>query len=252
MKLEGPTPWAGREGSWYALDGVPVPRVSTLLDAIASPELERYKRRGLWSQFKKGASYDQAISHAETTLNALGQRGTSIHTLIELGEGDKLGEVKAAAAAIVDLFGGQTIATEQSIVRVEDGVPLYAGTLDLRAYDLDDAICICDWKSGTIGTRPFLRHLLQITAYAEASHYVEGDGSLRIIEMEDRPTRGVIVGLKQDGSYTAHVVDLGPLNDGAAALRGAVRALVEIYKLRAMYGTGSGFAATMKGGNVEW
>lgn len=254
MKLTGPTRFADKDGTWYSLDDVPVPRVSSILDGITSPELERYKRRQLYAGFEAGRTYSEALAHSERTLEALAQRGTAIHTLIELGEGLKLNEVKAAAAAVIQMFGGQTAAVEQTIVRLDDeGWPMYAGTLDLKAFTVEHGeLCIADWKSGSVGARPYLRHLLQITAYSMATHYANGDGELVGIDREDWPTKGAIIGLEQDGGFTGHLVDLSPTSSGAEQLRQAVDACVVLWKMRQMYGTGSGFAATMKGRHQEW
>lgn len=248
MMLEGPTALAGRKGSWYLVDGAPVPRVSMLLEGLASPELERYKRRKMAEHLATGASYAESVAHAAATLDALAARGTSIHQLIELGEGEKLAEVQAAAAFSKAVLAGKR-KQEVSVVRLDDrGRAIYAGTADVIATEARSGVpCIADWKSGTIGERPFLSHALQMTLYAEATHWADRRGVLRPFTLESAPKVAFIVGLGQDGSWRAHRLDLGPLSTIGERLRRAGRSLTAIYDLREMYGTGSGIAATLEG-----
>jgi hypothetical protein len=231
------------------VDGVPVPRVSALLDGVASPELERYKRKRLAEKIAQGASYQEATAHAAATLDALASRGTSIHKLIELGEGERLGEVQAAQRFSKDLLGAKGSKREVRLVRLDArGRALYVGTADVIAIERRSGVwAVVDWKGGSVGERPYLRHALQLTAYAAATHWADRRGVLRAFTAGTQPFVGFVVGLHQDGSYRAHRLDLGPLSLIGERLRRAVEALSTVYELRAMYGTGSGIAALVEG-----
>ena len=202
------TPTLTRRG--YELGGRILPRVSTILNTIAKPGLEAWKRR-------VGDEEAARISEQAKVL------GTAIHAACEQinrggrerlpMETDFAPEVVPFALAYYGWFleyVAEVVACERPVASARMG---YGGTLDLLARLHDGRLCLIDLKSGK-SVDGLAR--LQLAAYALALEEMDGtrvDGRLVVHLPSDRPG-------------TLHVVEY----DDAEAEALTWRALVRVYQ----------------------
>jgi hypothetical protein len=147
-------------GGHYHLHGLVLPRVTTILNVLAKPELEAWKHR-------VGLDEAQRISEVATTL------GTRVHAACEA--------IHRTGAAFDDTgwdlevqpfiraYGAWLAASVRDVLAVEQFVwhpsHLYGGTLDLLALLNDGRRAVIDLKTSK---RLDASYRLQLTAYAEA------------------------------------------------------------------------------------
>ena len=87
---------------------------------------------------------------------------------------------------------------ELTVVRIEDGVPIWAGTSDfIGSWVIDGETfrgCV-DWKSGESGLWP--DSILSTSVYSGATHWLDEDGTA--IEFDEPLTAGALVWIRPEG-----------------------------------------------------
>ena len=213
----------GRRHYVAQLDGVEylIPSASTLVSQLDKPaiagwmvnthldkahELAR-KARGLdaqeWRSVIRGAVRRDGNPAAES--------GSRVHEVmqavfegVEPPDYDETPWAVDRAREIADEFQLEALDLEEgfgieaTVARVEDGVPIWAGTADfLGSWVVDDEVvrgCV-DWKSGASGLWP--ESILSTSVYTAATHWV-GEGS--ILHPFTTPlTAGALVWVRPEG-----------------------------------------------------
>jgi hypothetical protein len=145
----------------YHLHGLVLPRVTTILNVLAKPELEAWKHR-------VGLDEAQRISEVATTL------GTRVHAACEAVSRDHgaLMSVDTADDTLwpfIDAYSRWLVDHVDGVLAVEQFIwhPIhrYGGTLDLLALLKDGRYAVIDLKTSK---RLDASYRLQLTAYAEA------------------------------------------------------------------------------------
>lgn len=146
----------------YTIDGKPYPRVSTVLDVLAKPGIEAWRRR-------VGPAEAERISREATTL------GTAVHDALERVAlsyagaaldmstvADEHAPYMRAFADWLDANVAKVLITERRVVHRTHG---YTGTFDLAVVLRDERLAIIDHKtSNSIDAL----YRLQLSAYADA------------------------------------------------------------------------------------
>jgi genome maintenance exonuclease 1 len=191
------------EERYYQVDGLTLPSVSTILRVIAKPNLVSWARRTTLETVREllgeGLSVEAALSLAEVEperqRDAAAQRGGLAHEAIACALMGKPYPpewepwVKAALDFLVG-HGLHCVAVERVVWSRRHG---FAGTVDLVACQVDGALVVTDWKSGSI----WPEHALQLGAY-----------TIALEEMTGRPVgEAYVVGLREKG-YEAKRVNL--------------------------------------------
>jgi predicted RecB family nuclease len=188
----------------YHLHGLVLPRVTTILNVLAKPELEAWKHR-------VGLDEAQRISEVATTL------GTRVHAVCEAVNreeaavwADELMPFQTAYSVWFDAAVADVLAVEQFVWHP---VHRYGGTLDLLARLKDGRRAVIDLKTSK---RLDVSYRLQLMAYAEA---LEAMG-------EPPPDVRIVVHLPSSRPGTLAVVEY----DDDARDRKAWRATLRMYR----------------------
>lgn len=122
--------------------------------------------------------------------------------------------VAANVAEFMTMHEVVPFAAEQAVVRVVDGVPTYAGTLDLLAemdVDGERGLYVVDWKSGASGI--WADAALTTGGYASATHYLV-NGRLEPMPKADG---AVAVHLRPE-KWAVHPLDISDADEVLLAL----------------------------------
>ena len=200
-------------GSVYAVEGVKLPSVTSVLRMLAAPALTN------WLQNKvaeaalaidptelDGVSEEAAVKLIRAKANATGSKaptlGSRVHDLIESGEEPPEALVPYVTAAGSVVMGmGDFYAAELTLVNLADG---YAGTADLitlRGGQLAEPgdLSVLDWKSAKLDASVgWLNHIMQVVALSRCAHFINQDDELELLPGDI--TEVVVAGLRPDGS----------------------------------------------------
>lgn len=205
-------------GHRYKLDGRPIKSVTTLLQALAKPQLVAWAANEAadyaidhWDHLTQQTPSERraliAAAHRKRRDKAAA-KGTQIHAWAEALIAGEPVEIPDEHAATVDALarwwegsGFTVLHSECAVYADEDdllGVP-YAGRFDLLAQHPRYGTTLLDWKSGK-GVYP--EFAVQLAGYDAAEWLQVGD--------EDRPMPAIntlaVVHLQPDGP-TLHVLD---------------------------------------------
>lgn len=181
----------GDDGVERKLDGV----TTLLSNGLPKPALVNWAANVTaeyavdhWDELA-GMSLSERVKALKSAKNSArdeaAQRGTEVHDLAEriaLGEEvDVPDEIRGhveAAVRFMDDFDIEVVLTETSCFHERAG---YAGTFDLllRSAKYPGRVILADWKTNRSGIFP--ETALQLTAYARATHYLDGDKQERLI-----------------------------------------------------------------------
>jgi hypothetical protein len=175
------------KGHSYYLDGVKLPGVTTVLDALRKRGLENWAGDVTaewavdhWDELGAvgpSARLDMMKRARWEIRDAAALNGTQIHDLshrMRLGEPVEVPEAQMgsvqAVARFMDRFGVEPVASERPVWHEAHG---WAGTFDLLA-GMGGTLWLLDWKTGK-GIYPEVA--LQLAAYAHAERMAREDGT---------------------------------------------------------------------------
>ena len=205
-------------GHRYRLDGRPVKSVTTLLQALAKPQLVAWAAREAagyaidhWADLDAMPPSERHALIAKAHLkrrDKAAARGTQIHAWAEAliaGEPVEIpAEHSGTVQGLANWWEGQKftpVHSECAVYADEDDLLgiAYAGRFDLLAQHPEHGLTLLDWKTGS-GVYP--EFAVQLAGYAGAEHLQVGD--------EDEPMPVVdtlaVVHLQPDGPVL-HLLD---------------------------------------------
>jgi hypothetical protein len=223
-------------------DGVrwDVPSVSTVKSLLGNPALTgwdinrhisaAYTQRDVLATLdseQAAKSYVRSIVRADTSAVDYGNDAHRVAESILLGRPmpDPLkiltriqaDQIAGLVEEFVRIFQVEPVHVEQAVVRMVDGRPVYAGTLDLAArMTLLDrrVLAVVDWKSGASGLWP--GDALSTGGYQAATHLID-HRTARISPLPEVFKTSVLVHVRHTG-YSVHEIDAGLAPDVLAGV----------------------------------
>lgn len=205
----------------YYLDGRKLDGVTTLLsNGLPKPALVNWAANvtadyavNNWDALSEMAVADRmkelkAAKNKDRDMAAA--RGSEVHDLAErIANGEEVEVPEAIAGHVnsavqfLDDFDVETILTETSVMHEKAG---YAGTFDLllKSPVAPGEVILADWKTNRSGIFP--ETALQLTAYANATHYLDKEGALREVA-ELGITKLWAIWIRSDG-YSVYEMEL--------------------------------------------
>lgn len=208
----------GKPTHWYVdAAGDRVPGVTTVIKGfMPTPALIRWASNTTaeqavdrWDELAAMTATERLKalkSAAWDARDAAALRGTELHRHAErLSRGESV-EVSdeqlplvESAARFLDEWAAEPVLTEATVYHLAHG---WAGSLDLVARLSDGRTWILDYKSGK---GVYADHALQLSAYAHADAWVDGDGNAQPMPDIDC---GAVVHVRSDG-YDVVPLDIG-------------------------------------------